>query len=528
MDLSILMLCGLWFWVNTKRFYKIIKDPLILPVMVMVIVFALFYLFSSNRPVAFGQWQRILFSGLAFFAAYRVFPVKYRKNLIDVLIITGGLAGLYGILQKSGGIGRIDVPKMSRVFSTFGNPNFFASFLIGLIPLSLMSFFKDKRKWKLIFLAMMLIALYHTGTRGAWLGLAGAGILGSLCVSKKREIILVFLIIVILMFGWFTRSKWKRGTERLMIWRDTLKMAVSNPVIGVGLGKFYSEFPEYASDDLLKILPQGKFIVNYAHNEFLELLAETGLAGVGVYIWFLVVFYIRGLKKQKLKLINTGAMFGATAILIHSCVSVNMRFAVSSIWAFMLMGMTFSSEKDDLDGTRPVGLGSLLLAGAVFLLLFYSGKVVVDPLVSQKKLAKEVDFFDMTAEYDKGSLEKKIKNDTKDADIYYKLGWEQAKKKDFANAIKNFEKVIVIDPGKVGAYNNLGNIYYTMGKRDLAEKYYIQALNINPGLTDAHFNLGYIYYYQGRLQEATREFKIVLKQEPDNYKAKIMLEKMVQ
>ena len=80
----------------------------------------------------------------------------------------------------------------------------------------------------------------------------------------------------------------------------------------------------------------------------------------------------------------------------------------------------------------------------------------------------------------------------------------------------------------MGAYNNLGNIYYTVGKQDSAVMYYREALKRNPSLVDAHFNLGYIYYHKGLLKEAVGEFKKVIELDPDNYKAKIMLEKMVQ
>jgi len=40
--------------------------------------------------------------------------------------------------------------------------------------------------------------------------------------------------------------------------------------------------------------------------------------------------------------------------------------------------------------------------------------------------------------------------------------------------------------------------------------------------------LGYCYYTVGKLKEAADEFKKVLELDPDNYKAKIMIEKMVQ
>lgn len=545
MELSILTLLGLWFF-KVKEDLHAILNSVLSPLISLLTVFTLFYVFSGNRVIAFSQWQRMVFSCLAFFIAYKTFPLKYKPFLINALFIMGSLISIYGILQRYGGIGKIQVPKMGRVFATFGNPNFFASFLVGLIPLCFAEFYRYKKLWKLVLILPMLTALYYTGTRGAWLGLACAVVFLGIFRSKK----FVIFIALFLIFGWFSRNQWMRQTQRLLIWRDTLKMTVAKPVFGVGLGRFHIEFPAYASKELLAIFPQGKFIVNYAHNEFLELLAETGIAGFGLYIWFLIIFYYTALKNRgesyEGKKVNLGAVCGVTAILIHSFVSVNMRFAVSSIWVFMLMGISFDLKKvcqckpklQAVIASRVPSSRSLrvlqsrawqsLLAVVFFALLIFQGKIAVEPLISQKKLAREIDFFDKSVEYNEKMLYEKIKKDPERALTYYELGWEQAKKKDFKNAIKSFEIAISLDSSLVGAYNNLGNIYYTIGQRNLAVKYYKQALSKNPDLTDAHFNLGYIYYFQGRLKEAAGEFNIVLKLNPKNYKAKIMLEKMVQ
>ena len=53
------------------------------------------------------------------------------------------------------------------------------------------------------------------------------------------------------------------------------------------------------------------------------------------------------IKNRKNNLINMGALCGATGILVHSFVSVNMRFAVSSIWAFMLLGLALNADESE-------------------------------------------------------------------------------------------------------------------------------------------------------------------------------------
>ena len=527
MNLSLIALTGLWFWRDIVHIKKIIKDTVLIPLIVFVGIFFVYYVTSDSPPAAHSQWMRVLFSGLAFFTAYMVMPDRYKKFLLNFLLITGGLLSLYGILQRSGGVGIIQVPQMARPFATFGNPNFFASFLIGLIPLGIASFWQKKRFWKVILIIINLIALYYTATRGAWAGLIGAGFFWWLFWGRKKMpipiTVLFFILIVVFIFA--TRNIWVRDLDRRLIWRDTLKMAVRNPVFGIGLNEFHKEFPRFASEELLERYPRGKFIVNYAHNEFLEMFAEVGIVGFGVYLWFLAVFYYIAVYKIPKNIITTGAICGATAILLHSGACVNMRFAVSSIWAFFLLGFSLAKVST---GGFPLEYKKVGLTVLFFVLLFFPAKSVLEPLISHRKLASEVDFFDSQREYNESELKELIKKHPSNAILYYKLGWIQAKNKEFPQAIENFKKTISLDATRVGAYNNLGNIYYTMGNRRLAEKYYKEAIARNPNLSDARFNLGYIYYHQGKLKEASEQFNEVIRLDKDNFKAKIMLEKMVQ
>ncbi len=534
-ELSLLLLFLLWFIKEYRKISEIIKEAVVLPFIALAVFYTFAYLFSPAGAAAYPEWQRMLFGVVAYILAYRLFFFCGADFLIGYITAIGGLVSLYGLLQVSGGIWILQVPKLGRIFATFGNPNFFASFLIGLIPVAAAFFIKKKRIWKFIALLFMVFALYYTKTRGAWMGITGAAILWYFAYGRKKipSYAVVIIAGLIILFGFIKRDELNRDTQRLLIWKDSLKMAADNPVSGVGIGNYHNEFPAYASKELLKIIPQGKFIVNYAHNEFIDIFAETGITGFGIYIWLLATFFILNLKYGSGGYIKQGAFLGATAIIIHSFVSVNMRFTISSLWAFFLMGLSvgdiagkYREKKEKINRYHK---SYKVIAVILFaLLLFFWARAVLTPLFSHKKLLGETDFFDTEREYSKRELKKLIESKPQNALIYYKLGWIQAKDREFQPAIKNFKKAIKLDDSLTGAFNNLGNIYFTLGKRNDAAKYYIEALKRNPAMPDAHFNLGYIYYYQGRLKEATREFNKVLKLDPENYKAKMMLDKMVQ
>jgi O-antigen ligase/tetratricopeptide (TPR) repeat protein len=69
---------------------------------------------------------------------------------------------------------------------------------------------------------------------------------------------------------------------RVLLWRDTLRMVLDFPLFGVGLGVWPDLFPRYRS------APWSAVFFREAHNDYLEVLAETGLLGLGllsVFFW---------------------------------------------------------------------------------------------------------------------------------------------------------------------------------------------------------------------------------------------------
>jgi O-antigen ligase len=63
-------------------------------------------------------------------------------------------------------------------------------------------------------------------------------------------------------------------------------MLVKKPFLGWGLGAFPIVYPEFRSF-------YTTLFVNQAHNDYLQLLVETGLAGFSIMVWFLVVLFRR-------------------------------------------------------------------------------------------------------------------------------------------------------------------------------------------------------------------------------------------
>ena len=111
--------------------------------------------------------------------------------------------------------------------------------------------------------------------------------------------------------------------NRGWIWRDTWVMFRAHPLTGVGLGAFATAFPIYSQSD-------GSVTVSAAHNDYLQILAESGLIGGALAIWFIVAVFqalSRSLRShdpdaQALAL-GTGA--GIVGMLVHSFFDFNLQ-----------------------------------------------------------------------------------------------------------------------------------------------------------------------------------------------------------
>jgi O-antigen ligase len=78
------------------------------------------------------------------------------------------------------------------------------------------------------------------------------------------------------------------------------------------------------------------FFVNAAHNDYLQLLAETGGLGFVTMCWFVVVLYRRAIRKladwpsDTNGAVALATMLGVTGILIHSLVDFNLQIPANA------------------------------------------------------------------------------------------------------------------------------------------------------------------------------------------------------
>lgn len=125
-------------------------------------------------------------------------------------------------------------------------------------------------------------------------------------------------------------------SSRGWIWQDTLKMIRANPITGVGLGAFGTVYPAYSRNDQLN--------VSQAHNDYLQILADGGLIGGGLALWFLILL-VRAIRYGcyagdpfygGLALGCSAAVIG---MLVHSLFDFNLQLPSTSLLFLALTAM---------------------------------------------------------------------------------------------------------------------------------------------------------------------------------------------
>lgn len=298
-------------------------------------------------------------------------------RLTRVLIFTAWIAVGYGILQFVDntwfpkGIGKGIDPFIwrgafgSRVFSTYGNPNFFADFLVITFPIILMQYLKTKRWTLLPLMGLLLVDLIATGTKGAWVGFAMVvfffGVIAFIyfkeAVAPYRAKILGGLCAVILAFGFIVArdlaSRVVSVNFRLFTWEGTWEMIRTQPFIGTGIGSFPPIYPAFRRPPIFHIEAKHNTETDHAENEYLEQMFDNGILGFGVFLWLILSTLVVGFRALG-QLTTTlslkdgrappraydliGYMVALMGMLGHNFFDVSMRFVSSGVYLGLLSG----------------------------------------------------------------------------------------------------------------------------------------------------------------------------------------------
>ena len=130
--------------------------------------------------------------------------------------------------------------------------------------------------------------------------------------------------------------------DRYKVSLDTINMAKDFPIFGTGTGTFHHVYPIY------KTL-ESQLYWEHAHNDYLELLSDNGLAGSMIVLSGVVIFLWKTLTKwwerrhYYVKGVTLGGVCSIVAILVHSLVDFNLHIPANALIFSIILGLTHNT-----------------------------------------------------------------------------------------------------------------------------------------------------------------------------------------
>ena len=137
-----------------------------------------------------------------------------------------------------------------------------------------------------------------TITRGVWIAASVAIIFGIFVWLKKYFVkaVIIFTGVFILILAVNTQvrnrflidSSVQQGSNyiRLALYKANLEMVKDHPIFGVGVGQNVKHLPEYYK----KLNINQETLISHAHNQYLDILANTGVTGLTCFLFFIFAF----------------------------------------------------------------------------------------------------------------------------------------------------------------------------------------------------------------------------------------------
>jgi O-antigen ligase len=368
LETSSALLLSLWLWRQVRSDELRIRDnPLFPPMLAFAALTAVQLLFGWTAYWHETLTQALLYvayASLAFLAVQCLRRSSQAKALGGFVATYGFAVASFALLQglsPNGKIYWIRTPRFGGwIYGPYVNHNHYAGLMEMLVPVPLVFCLSRYARGRLrtvaaVGAAVMAGTIFFSGSRGGMLAfIAELIVLGVVMIKMRRGTataagIGVFAILVVGLLIWIggvdlTKRIATIGTEtrqelsgglRWSVNKDGLRMFAQKPILGWGLGTFPTVYPQFRSF-------YSNFFVNEAHDDYLQLLVETGVLGFAIMTWFLIALYRNALRKLRdwpneiNGTVTLVCLLGCTGILVHSFVDFNLQVPANAALFYVL------------------------------------------------------------------------------------------------------------------------------------------------------------------------------------------------
>ena len=327
LSMLVVIFLSLIFFLS-KRKITSYHYPLLLLLSLIYAYFIISYFFSGQYISNFFSYNFLRTDGNFFFSYILFFALAvpffdYRKladYYFKITFFVFSIFALIGITEFLLGYSALMIKEDSTVGNMFMGLNFAhnaTGSIYALVSIFALIFFLEEKakKIKILYSAVFALcaaALFLTKSRGSYLAfmVAVVFVLGLHFKSIKKFFISlgsmaaasVALLFITDSIDRFINIFTTEGTAaiRLGLWERAWSLFTRSPIFGAGFGR-YNDIQSLLTDNLagregfLAFFLHPRFLYDFghAHNSYLQLLAETGIIGLGLLLSFWgLSFYI--------------------------------------------------------------------------------------------------------------------------------------------------------------------------------------------------------------------------------------------
>jgi len=362
LEMGSVLLTLLWLakqWMDGEM--TIQWNPLYLPMAafgVLLLVQVIFRASAYPHDTVSGALLYCAYGMLCFLSGQTLRRSVQARKLAVIFALYGFVIAALALLQGVAPNGKLYWLRQPRIggwiYGPYVNHNHYAGLMELLVPIPLILSctrlaHEKERIAAGIAAAAMTGTVFLCGSRGGMLALlAEFVVLAVVAVRQKKGARLAvgvgaFAVVLLSLLTWLggkeltarvtsipteARSEISGGI-RLTIDRDTLQMFRNKPLLGWGLRTFPVVYPQFRTF-------YTNFFVNEAHNDYLQLLVETGLLGFATMVWFLIVLYrnawckIGDWMSDLSGAVTLACLLGFTGILVHSALDFNLQIPANA------------------------------------------------------------------------------------------------------------------------------------------------------------------------------------------------------
>jgi len=360
---TIILVLFLVLWlINTKENFK--KAPKDFLIFIIFYIWRMLTLALNGISSQFGRIINIWDKMPYFFVSNLKINKEQIIKFFQIIFWLNSIILIYALLQKYAGfpsiIKSLFTPDMERFKGYFSHPLRFGGYIsiVTLLSFNFAIFYSNKF---LKFIPFLYLSVLLNGSRSYIISVILTTILISYFKSKKVFILTITLsllssIFILILFpsvksrliNTFNKNLALTENEtqssaslRLNFWKAGLEIFSKSPIYGIGDGEISKYLKPYKEKGLIDN-------VAHAHNAYITAAAESGIIGLGIYLWLLIYFIRKYFKLANYSqdLFEKAFAFGLFSAFLNLAIAgiFESNFSTFIIWSFLtfLMGIFHS------------------------------------------------------------------------------------------------------------------------------------------------------------------------------------------